>query len=211
MTARLPLALLLWLAACAPAPRRAGTFDAADWIARARPAAVASLDGRTLADAAATHTLTAELDGAVGWRQACDAPLTADPQQDAEPPTRGVFTLTDLGPDEHLIVLVCSGNPFQTYAAVVHVVGRRAALLRAPTVAADGTLSGTSAVYTDPVGDGGRAFSAHHRDIGEDCGLDTRYRITGLGTADLVEARARACMASSEPYSGEWPVVYPRP
>ena len=210
MTARLPLALLLSLPACAPAPHNAAGFDAADWVARARPAAAASFDGRTPADAAVTRPLTAELDGAVGWHQACGTPPDEDPQQDVGSPTSGVFTLTSLGPDEHLVALVCSGNPFQTYAAVVHVVGRRAALLRAPTVTPDGALSGTSAVYTDPVGDGGRAFSARYRDIGDDCGLETRYRITGLGTADLVEARARACTASSEPYSGEWPVVFPR-
>lgn len=217
--------LVLGLAGCA-APHTAGPagFDAAEWLRRARPSAVEYVDGTAPDEPlrAATRARAAELDAAVGWDRACDThwdpeaatevydPLGPDPLTDS----RGVYSVHAVEPGESVVAVTCSRAAYQSASVLVHVVGRQAALLRGARVDVRGDPHGPpSAVYTSPgVEGGGRLFETFNKSRGfGDCGVLSRYRIGRLGTADLVEVRARACDVGPEDLPPDaWPVVYPR-
>jgi hypothetical protein len=232
--------LLVGLAGCAappPAPDPVPyVFDAAAWLVRARSFAD-NVDGGRLdvyeteetraADvesrAVAAKALSAELDAAVGWSRVCDTYWDPAAGREVTEPTepggghefRGTYGIDNAGPDADLVLVACEMGAHGTYV-LVHVVGGRAALLVAPHMDEAGAPYGPpSARYSNPsVTRGEPRFTTFARARGHyDCGVYSRYRITGLGTADLGEVRSRACddnpNAALQPW--EWPVVYPRP
>lgn len=230
---RLVLVLLLGASACtAPAeaprdaPASAGTpasFDAAAWLARARPSAVASVVEPAV-DASrleAARARAAELDAAVGWTTACRTFWDPEAQRqyvkpalaDGGPFLRGTYAIADVGGGS-VVAVTCGDGTFQGSFALVHIVGHRAALLETQIVDSDGEPFGPQmAVNATPSFEGSATFTtfALGRGLG-DCGTLSTYRITGFGSTDLVEARMRNCddRRQDAPPPQEWPVIHPR-
>jgi hypothetical protein len=209
-----------------------GRFDAAAWLAEARPYAdvVSDLtfdvepDAVSDARRAEAKRLGTELDAAVGWERACDTFWDAESQREVYEPTepggghglRGTYTVERVGEAEHVVVVTCNFGAYQGSYAMVHLDGQRAALLKADNIGMAGQPYGPpSAVYSEAYFQGGtRGFEtfAKARGLG-DCGILSRYEVAGFGEATLVQARARDCDDAPEiaPPVDEWPVVFPRP
>ena len=225
MTARLVPAMVLLLGASACAPRQAatGAFDAEAWLARARPAAVESVMDIALDDPRleAARALVTDLDAAVGWTTACGTfwdseaeRLVVEPEPvDGGHFLRGTYSIADVG-DGAVVAVTCDFGAYQGSFALVHIVGHHAALLETQIVDPDGMPFGPPmAVNATPSFDGSATFTtfALGRGLG-DCGTLSTYRITGLGSTDLVVARARECddRPADAPPPEDWPVVFPR-
>ena len=229
---RLALALLLGVSACAPRPEApravasdSAAFDAAAWLARARPTASVypggAFDERALEDSARA----AELDAAVGWERACDLSWNVDAQAFTHNPdvasrrdaSRGLYSVTDITPGEAVVTVLCDTGAYLSAGAyvLVHVAGRRAALLVAQGDEAVRDQPLPPGGYPTPtLSDGSARFTTLATGRGlADCGLFSTYQIERLGVATLVEARALSC-DDADTYlraPAEWPVVYPRP
>lgn len=230
--------LLLALSGCAAPPAlpspsvQSGGFDAAAWLADAQPYADARYDSTATVEpdaasdarAKAAKRHSADLDAAVGWGRACDTYWDAETQREVYEPTepggghglRGTYTVETVGAAERVVVVTCDFGAYQGSYAMVHIDGRRAALLRSESVGMAGEPYGPpAAVYSDAFFQSGtRTFEtfAKARGLG-DCGILSRYRVAGFGEAALVEVRARDCddAPESAPPTDRWPVVFPRP
>ncbi len=235
---RASLALLLALAACAPAPRTAGTppgtFGAQAWLARARAQPgddVSDIDSPRLAS---IRTLSAELDAATGWDRACDTSWNRetgglDIEENGAAYLRGLYTVYPFGVNQALVAVQCDYGAHSGRYAYVHIDGQRAALLKGRMADREGlTASPSLAVHyamPEVAGDGTFTVFEASRGTGG-CGSLARYRVAGLGEADLMQVRGLTCDAadagdvSTEPSSwpvvfstepSSWPVVHPRP
>ena len=226
---RAVLTALLALGSCTPragappadpasTPAASRAFDAAAWLVRARPAAFEM--GETGYDdprADPAKALAAELDAAAGWARACDSRWDRQTQRFVDDPSasfsRGLFTLTDVGPAEAVVAVTCNVAAYQGSYALVHVVGGRAVLLAGQRVDPDGVPFGPPVpVHPTPtLTPGSRRFTTVglSRGLG-DCGIRSAYEITAPGTATLVEARGRDCDGDDAPPPEAWPIVFPR-
>ena len=217
MTRFLALALLAAGCAATPSPAPPDAFDADGWLARARTAQAGPFADDP--EQTAAKALSAELDAAVGWAEACDTwwnPDSGQLETDPAPSpgfTRGTFEVHDVAGGA-VVAVTCDFGAYQGSYALVHVADGRAALLPGQGVDSDGRLFGPpTAIYSTPAFDGSARFEtfAKARGLG-DCGILATYEITGPGQTALVQARARDCEGDPEAAGtpDTWPVVYGR-
>lgn len=209
------------------APATEASFDAADWLARARALAPAldDLAYDTPADdpdLAAARALTDDLDRALRWGAVCDRYWSDEDQanrvyegSEGMGFQRGIYTVHDVlaggGAGTAVVTVQCDfGANTGTYV-YVHIKGARAALLAGQRVGTDGAFDGPPSAkhYAEPVLSPLQpTFEVYEPSSAGSCGTIHKYRLGGLGEARLVQAFGFPCGGDGADLL-DWPLVYP--
>ena len=232
-------AVALALAACAapaapasgapPAepPAVADGFDAQAWLAEARRLrrSAEGVGGETEGDPAArARDLADALAEAPDWRRECDAyvdPETGETVSDpvargaGAPGYVGLFEIGNVSETEAVAAFTCSFGAYQGSYALVHVLGDRAEVVRAPAVGLDGRpMAAATGQFSTPdwtdLADGTFTTFALARGLG-DCGQLTRYAFATADSLEVREVRARDCEHAAPddlPPPTDWPLLY---
>ena len=234
------LALVSALAACAdpsapasvapPAesPTEAGGFDAHAWLAEARRVrrSVEGVGGEMEMDgdpADRARALADAMAEVADWPAECEAyvdPETgetlSDPvPDDGRPVYYGLYEIGDVSETEAVVAFTCSFGAYQGSYALVHVLGDRAEVVRAPAVGLDGRpMAAATGQFSTPdwtdLADGTFTTFALARGLG-DCGQLTRYAFATADSLEVREVRARDCehaVPDDLPPPTDWPLLY---
>ena len=225
------LVLILLLAGCAAetappadAPAPSLSFDAQDWLARARTWSFDPMVDED--DAGITDSMRAlaeELNVAVDWTRACNTYVDAETgavEMDSLGTTgghytRGLLDVAEMSPTEAIVAVTCDFGAYQGSYALVHIEGKEAQTLRAAALTEGGqpTRFAQTAFSTprwDALANRQIETFGLMRGLG-DCGTLTTYSLTASDSLATDAVRQRDCSDTPPPDldPATWPLVYP--